>query len=573
MAPVRKKKHVTLTLKQKFEICKKLERGVKVSAIKEEYGIGETTVYDIKKSSAKLKTFMSNSESEKGFHDRKTLHTAKLQDLDSALYKWFSLKRSEGAAISGPILIEKGREFYEKMKITEPCAFSEGWLTRFKDRHGIRKLDVSGEQKSADVDAAEKFRASFANLISENGLTSEQVYNADETGLLWKCLPTTTLAGGNETSAPGFKHNKERVTVLVCANAAGTHRVKLTVVGKFAKPRCFKNVTHLPVDYRAQGNAWMNAEIFCEWFNNVFVPSVKENLREKGMSEDSKVVLLLDNCRAHPLAKELTKGNISVQFLPPNVTSLIQPMDQGVIQNMKMLYRRDFMRQLTSHDGTIVEFQKKYNLKDAIFNVSCAWSAVKSETLHKAWRKIWPTTPPEDVSDNEDDFLGFEDKTTHTDSTYTEILQMVECADTQNPMNKLSAAELNEWLEVDKDVPISTTLTTEEIIDATINQALAPTEPESSGDEDNDSGEADVTWSAAAAAWDTLMKFSENKKDCYSVSEVMQCHILHSTFLHKRRQAIKQSDIRTHMVGLSTQQQTEPTASTSGAVNCNSRNN
>lgn len=561
---------MTLTLKQKVEICKKLERGVKVAAIKNEYGIGETTVYDIKKSSAKLKMFMLNNESEKGLDTRKTLHAAKLQDLDSALYKWFSLKRSEGAAISGPILIEKGKEFYEKMKLTEPCTFSEGWLTRFKDRHGIRKLDVSGEQKSADANAADEFRASFATLVSENGLTSEQVYNADETGLLWKCLPTTTLVGGNENSAPGFKHNKERVTVLVCANAAGTHRVKLTVIGKYAKPRCFKNIAHLPVDYRAQSNAWMTAEIFLAWFNNVFVPSVKENLREKRMPEDSKVVLLLDNCRAHPLAQELKKGNISALFLPPNVTSLIQPMDQGVIQNMKMLYRRDFMRQLTNYDGKLTEFQKKYTVKDATFNVSCAWSSVKNETLHRAWRKIWPKTTVEDVSDdeNEEGFLGFGDgdMAEHADNTYREIVQMVDCADKENSLNQLSATDLKKWLQVDVEIPVAMSLTTEEIIEA---MKKNPNEPESGGDEsDDDSDETDVTWNDAAAAWDTVIKFSESKKNCYSVSEVMQCRILHSTFLHKRRQSIKQSDIRAHMVS----QEAQPSASTSGTVHVGGSN-
>ncbi|KAJ8885166.1 hypothetical protein PR048_011362 [Dryococelus australis] len=97
--------------------------------------------------------------------------------------------------ISEPMLIETGKEFYdEKMRLTMPYIFSEGWLTRFKDRHGIRKLDVS-----------------------------EQVGNADETGLMCKCLPNTTLAGGNENSTPGFNHNKELIIVLVCANAAGTH--------------------------------------------------------------------------------------------------------------------------------------------------------------------------------------------------------------------------------------------------------------------------------------------------------------------------------------------------------------
>ena len=46
-----------------------------------------------------------------------------------------------------------------------------------------------------------------------------------------------------------------------------------------------------------------------------------------------KAVLVLDNCPAHPNVEDLTSedGKITALYLPPNVTSLIQPMDQGVL--------------------------------------------------------------------------------------------------------------------------------------------------------------------------------------------------------------------------------------------------
>ena len=56
--------------------------------------------------------------------------------------------------MSGPLIIEKAKMFYEDMKLTESCAFSDGWLRNFKQRHGTRQLDISGETQSADVGAA-----------------------------------------------------------------------------------------------------------------------------------------------------------------------------------------------------------------------------------------------------------------------------------------------------------------------------------------------------------------------------------------------------------------------------------
>ena len=73
-----------------------------------------------------------------------------------------------------------------------------------------------------------------------NSLQPDQIYNADEAGLYWKWLPTKTLAMSKEKSTPGQKSSKERITVMCCGNASGTHKMKLLVIGKAKKPRSFK---------------------------------------------------------------------------------------------------------------------------------------------------------------------------------------------------------------------------------------------------------------------------------------------------------------------------------------------
>ena len=56
------------------------------------------------------------------------------------------------------------------------------------------------------------------------------------------------------------------------------------------------------------------------------------------MKERRKILFLQDNCTAHPGLHTL--HNIRFEFLPANTTSLIQPMDQGVIKNRKTYYRK-----------------------------------------------------------------------------------------------------------------------------------------------------------------------------------------------------------------------------------------
>jgi hypothetical protein len=50
--------------------------------------------------------------------------------------------------------------------------------------------------------------------------------------------------GGNER----MKH----LTVLFCTNADGSDKLKPLVIGKFAKLRCFKNITHLTMQICTQ---------------------------------------------------------------------------------------------------------------------------------------------------------------------------------------------------------------------------------------------------------------------------------------------------------------------------------
>ena len=48
---------------------------------------------------------------------------------------------------------------------------------------------------------------------------------------------------------------------------------------------------------------------------------------------DFKALLIIDNAPGHPT--DLTHPNVQVVILPPNTTSIIQPLDQGIISTFK----------------------------------------------------------------------------------------------------------------------------------------------------------------------------------------------------------------------------------------------
>ena len=68
-----------------------------------------------------------------------------------------------------------------------------------------------------------------------------------------------------------------------------------------------------------------------------FVPAVKNF--QKGKKPHQMVILLLD-APSHLSEDELEKDGIRETFLSPNIISLIQQMDQGVIENIKRRNRK-----------------------------------------------------------------------------------------------------------------------------------------------------------------------------------------------------------------------------------------
>ena len=58
------------------------------------------------------------------------------------------------------------------------------------------------------------------------------------------------------------------------------------------------------------------------------------------------VLLLMDNFKSHIEGVELAPppSNIWIQWLPANSTSLYQPLDQGILQNLKLHYQKHWLQ-------------------------------------------------------------------------------------------------------------------------------------------------------------------------------------------------------------------------------------
>ncbi|XP_051856446.1 jerky protein homolog-like [Antechinus flavipes] len=387
---VMKRKRVVLTIQEKLEIIEKLEKGGNTRQLSIMYGIGEQTVRDLKKRKAQLLSYASSSGSATLLARRKSMKQSTYKELDRAMLEWFNQQRAEGTPVSGIICAKQAKAFFNALGMEGDFNASTGWLTRFKQRHGIRELNYQGEKSNGDQSAAADFREDFEEFTESERLQPEQIYNADETGLYWKSLPARTLAFENEHPIPSHKLSRERLTVLCCVNATGSHKLKLCVVGKAEHLHLLReaNLLNMPVDCFNHKEAWMDCTIFKEWFDKKFVPQVREHLRSKGLPE--RAVLLLDYAPSKPSEGLLKSedGNIFVKYLPPNVAALIQPMDQGVIACMKRHYRTGLLRKHVQEGHDIKSFGNNLTAQDAITQAIRAWNLVKPVTIIRSWRKI-----------------------------------------------------------------------------------------------------------------------------------------------------------------------------------------
>ena len=360
-------KRKAYTVREKLELITCIRNGESQAKVARETSIAESTLRGWLKWEGALRQYADGLQDEDGLK-RKKQRTAKDPVLDTAMVNWFTQECQTGLPISGP-MVKAQAEIFNKSINGDDTEFvaSQGWLWRWQKRHGITKHKIVGEKRSADKDGAAQFPPRLLKFLADNQLVDEQIYNADESGLFYRMLANSTLAQKNDTTkTEGYKLVKDRVTLLFCVNKTGTHMMKPLCIGKFAKPRCFShiNMNTLSLAYTNSGNAWMTAKIFQEWFQCTFVPAVRRHMRQQSL--DEKAVLLLDNCRAHPPAHMLrsANGKITVMYMPPNTTSIIQPFDQGIISAFKRHYRTELVKEILLSDANATEFLKKFYLKE-----------------------------------------------------------------------------------------------------------------------------------------------------------------------------------------------------------------
>jgi hypothetical protein len=304
---------------------------------------------------------------------QKRARNVKFPELEKAVLEW-CLRAQEKIPLTGQLIVEKAQVFASLLGVSkDEITFSNGWLRQFKERHNFKQIRMHGESGSVDDQVVEEAITDLKQLT--NSYEWKDIYNMDETGLFFRMEPDTTLA---TRQLAGKKKNKERLSVALCCNGDGSHKIKALVIGRSAKPRCFKNINlaNLGVMYRYNKKAWMTAVLFQEWLRYF-----------DGQMHGRKVLLLLDNAPSH-IVTGVRLNNTTVKFLPPNTTSRLQPCDAGIIASFKAHYRRKFVRYLLEQFESGSDLSK-LSVLEAILFIRESWQEdVTPTTIANCFRHI-----------------------------------------------------------------------------------------------------------------------------------------------------------------------------------------
>ncbi|RHY02159.1 hypothetical protein DYB36_005284 [Aphanomyces astaci] len=309
---------------------------------------------------------------------------------DAELYGWIAALQSRNVIVPPTMIQRKAKDLADKYPA---CDFkpSQAWYSKFASRYHITSSHNHPTAYVTPLDMQLQLKQLRDKILH---YSPDRIYNMCETSLFYQLVPSYNILCPFE-SAEVQQRKMERVSLVVCVNATGTHKVPLLMVGKEKAPLSSVGFKSLPVHYMPQIKAWMDATVFNHWVHQVFLPEVKARTTEP-------VLLLLEHGAPY---HEFNLDNVSAAFVPMNMGSRYQPLNMGIVDALKKEFKNavfsDLIAVLSLPDSKRLELEQRArsmpkgsaglqfgrspHVYDAMLAIKAAWDAVPRTVIQNTW--------------------------------------------------------------------------------------------------------------------------------------------------------------------------------------------
>ena len=295
------------------------------------------------------------------------------------------------------------------------------------------------------------------------GYSPSDIDNGDESALFYKSLPHRTYCHVDDKPA-GSTKRKDRPTLLVITNMDGSDHKKLSVIGKAKNPHCLQKkykmtVNEMAVDWYASKNAWMTGDI-----HHRIMTKFNNQMRKAS----HHVLYVCDNASSHQVQEY---SHIKFLMLPPNATSIVQPLDQGILHSVKRRYEKKLAEiYLVSAENNkdVNTILKQLDIVAATNMIHYAWKERSSTIIQNCFHKA-----------------GFKHHSLDPEQAPEEP-PVAPAPDVWNKVQRwMGDVQFDEFVASEPKAPTTQPMTDEEIINLVCTENDAPQEESNDEEEEN----------------------------------------------------------------------------------------
>ena len=177
----------------------------------------------------------------------------------------------------------------------------------------------------------------YAELIQDNNLTPDRIFNLDESGLATDARSVKVVVSKTDRDVylRAATCGKTTYSVLFCASASGIFMPPFTVFKGLHLYESWTIGGPAGALYGVTKSGWMEEGVFEGWFVKVFFKQVKDLKKP--------VLLIYDGHGSHltyNTVHQAMENDVVIMCQPPNTSHALQPLDVGLFKPLKTQWRK-----------------------------------------------------------------------------------------------------------------------------------------------------------------------------------------------------------------------------------------